>query len=212
MGSSAASPSSCTAAYLWPSLHHWPLLLCAHPRRDHAVREDELIAWPLQLLVDLDLALSAITGLHHCTPAASHSSCTSHAASLTPDIRLYSCALETRVSSWDGHTDSQSPHGCWCTCSCDRSPSACPGSTTVCVFAAGPATAECVFTTGSSHYCCLPWSLASELGLPLRTPTALVATEDILPAASLKTMRLRLCFLAPLLFNILLEFLARAIH
>ena len=62
---------------------------------------------PLQLLVDLGLALSAITGLYHYAPAASHSSHTSHATSLTPDARLHFCALETTVSSWASHTDSQ---------------------------------------------------------------------------------------------------------
>ena len=33
-------------------------------------------------------------------------------------------------------------------------------------------TAKCVFTTGSSHYCCLPWSLASELGLTSENPNS----------------------------------------
>lgn len=167
--SPAASPSSCTAAYLWPSLHHCPLLLCAHPWRAMQSQEDVRIAQPLQLLVDLDLALSAITGLYHCAPAASHSSCMSHATSLTPDTRLHCCALETRVSSWDSHTDSQNPHSCWCTCSC--SPCCLPWLPPLCVcLQLAPATAECVFTTGSSHYCCLPWSLASELGLTSENP------------------------------------------
>lgn len=70
-------------------------------------QDDVLIPQPLQLLVDLGLALSAITGLYHYAPAASHSSHTLHATSLTPDARLHCCALETRVSSWASHTDSQ---------------------------------------------------------------------------------------------------------
>ena len=119
--------------------------------------------------MDPDLALSAIPGLYHCAPAASHSSCMSRATSLTPDTRLHFCSLETRVSSWDSHTDSQNPHSCWCTCSC--SPSRLPWLPPLCVcLQLAPATAECVFTTGSSHYCCLPWSLASELGLTSENP------------------------------------------
>lgn len=178
----AGVSSSCEQARNQPALPH----ACQGRRRDHrrAVRSGASACGSEQ-------TLSSLAGPHHCahlqpaSPAALVPApslpLSSHAHGSVPAKGEIGQLQESRLTVGAPRAASEPVVGprpsClpWLTplCRCMQ-----PALATTRAPATGPA-AECVHTAGSSHHCCLPWSLAGRPEVPLRIPAAL---QPLLPS------------------------------
>lgn len=153
--------------------HHWPQQTTVHTHGQYThtcVQPQECTPTTNtpQQLAGPDSALSPVTGLQHCTPAASSSSCALAKSQSTPCHCLHCYTLLSRTSR---HSSvHQQPGSLQLPVSPHLAPALTLAPTNTCVWkqplllhrhlGLAPQPSICK-TTGSSHHCSFPFSLAT---------------------------------------------------